>query len=46
MECLSPDSLRLDMEPLNLTFPGIIDGVEVCFDGTCKNCLKFGKRAY
>lgn len=45
MECLSPESLTLDMAPLTLTFPGMIDGVEVCFDGTCKNCLKFEKCA-
>jgi len=44
MECLSPQSLTLDMEPLNLTFPGMIDDVEVCLDGTCKNCLKLEKK--
>jgi len=40
MECLNPESLHLDIKPLNLTFPGLIDNVQVCLDGICKNCLK------
>ena len=40
MECLSADSLRLDAGPLNRTFPGRIDAVQVCLDGVCKDCLK------
>ena len=40
MECLNPESLHLDINPLNRTFPGLIDNVQVCLDGICKNCLK------
>ena len=40
MECLNPESLHLDIKPLNRTFPGLIDNVQVCLDGICKNCLK------
>ncbi|MBW2608144.1 MAG: transcriptional repressor [Deltaproteobacteria bacterium] len=40
MECLNPESLHLDIKPLNRTFPGLIDNVEVRLDGICKICLK------
>ena len=40
MECLSPDSLPLNLESLERTFPGVIEKVEVRFDGICKNCMK------
>ena len=40
MECLNPESLHLDINPLNRTFPGLIDNVQVCLEGICKNCLK------
>ena len=40
MECLNPESLHLDIKPLNRTFPGLIDNVQVCLDGICKNCLQ------
>ena len=40
MECLNPESLHLDIKPLNRTFPGLIDNVQVRLDGICKNCLK------
>jgi Fur family ferric uptake transcriptional regulator len=39
MECLSPESPLLDMEPLDATLPGVIERVEVRLDGTCKACL-------
>lgn len=38
MECLSPDSLSVDMKDFIRTFPGKIDKVEVRIDGICKNC--------
>ena len=38
MDCLSPESLRVDMEDFIRTFPGRIDKVEVRIDGVCKNC--------
>jgi len=40
MDCLSPNSLNVDTEPLLKTFPGRIDKVEVRIDGICKNCEK------
>ncbi len=39
MECLSPESPLLDMEPLDAILPGVIERVEVRLDGTCKACL-------
>ncbi len=39
MECVSPESPLLDMEPLDATLPGVIERVEVRLDGTCKACL-------
>jgi Fur family ferric uptake transcriptional regulator len=44
LECLNPESLRIDMEPLQRSFPGHVENVEVRLDGTCKNCLKKGKK--
>ena len=38
MDCLSPESLHVDMEDFIRTFPGQIDKVEVRIDGICKNC--------
>jgi len=40
MECLSPESLHLDTDPLWKTYPGRIDKVEIRIDGICKNCEK------
>jgi len=40
MDCLSPESLRIDVDALLQTFPGRIDKVEVRVDGICKDCLK------
>ena len=40
MECLSPESLHLDMESLTQTFPGLIEKAEIRLDGICKNCLR------
>jgi Fur family transcriptional regulator, ferric uptake regulator len=45
MECLSPESLRMDLLPLERTFPGEIMNVEVRIDGICKTCLKLSNRA-
>ncbi len=38
MDCLSPESLTVDMEALIKTFSGQIEKVEVRIDGICKNC--------
>jgi Fur family transcriptional regulator, ferric uptake regulator len=40
MDCLSPESLVVDTEPLWKTHPGRIDKVEIRVDGICKNCEK------
>ena len=40
MDCLNPESLVVDTEPLWKTYPGRIDKVEVRIDGICKNCEK------
>lgn len=38
MDCLSPESIRVDMETLLKNFPGHIEKVEIRVDGICKNC--------
>lgn len=38
MDCLSPESLNIDMEEFIRTFPGQVEKVEVRVDGICKNC--------
>ncbi|MCG8637822.1 MAG: transcriptional repressor [Desulfobacterales bacterium] len=38
MDCLSPESLVVEMDTLIKTFPGRIEKVEVRVDGICKNC--------
>ena len=40
LECLNPRSLNVDLQPMQRTFTGLIENVEVRVDGVCKNCLK------
>jgi len=40
LECLNPQSLRVDLQSMRRTFPGLIENVAVRVDGVCKNCLK------
>jgi Fur family ferric uptake transcriptional regulator len=40
MECLDPKSLYIDTALIHRTFPGLIQNVEVRFDGICKNCVR------
>lgn len=40
MECLSPGSPVVDMAPLESTFPGTIERVEIRLDGICETCLE------
>jgi Fur family ferric uptake transcriptional regulator len=40
MECLNPESLSLDVAPLERTYPGVIENVEIRVDGVCKNCIQ------
>jgi Fur family ferric uptake transcriptional regulator len=44
MDCLNPESIVVDTEPLWKTYPGRIDKVEVRIDGICKNCDKRQKK--
>jgi Fur family ferric uptake transcriptional regulator len=39
LECLNPRSLSVDLQPMQRTFPGVIENVAVRVDGVCKNCL-------
>jgi Fur family ferric uptake transcriptional regulator len=39
LECLNPQSLNVDLQDMQRTFPGVIENVEVRVDGVCKNCL-------
>ena len=44
MDCLSPESLTVDMDSLLKTFPGQVKKVEVRIDGICKNCINRYKK--
>ena len=44
MECLSAESLELNLKPLKRTFPGLIEKAEIRIDGICKNCLRKQRR--
>lgn len=44
MECLNPESMHVDMEPIRRTFPGRVEGMQVRLEGVCKNCLRKDKR--
>jgi Fur family ferric uptake transcriptional regulator len=39
LECLNPQSLDVNLQAMQRTFPGQIENVEVRVDGVCKNCL-------
>ena len=40
MECLNPDIVNLDAESLERSFLGLIQRVEIRFDGICEDCRK------
>jgi Fur family ferric uptake transcriptional regulator len=40
LECLNPKSLSVDLQPMERTFPGMIENVAIRVDGVCKNCLR------
>ena len=40
MKCLSPGSPLVDMAPLESTFAGMIERVEIRLDGICETCLE------
>jgi Fur family ferric uptake transcriptional regulator len=43
MECLKPQSLHVDTKPMQRTFTGLIENVEVRVDGVCRTCLQTDK---
>ncbi|MBI5062266.1 MAG: transcriptional repressor [Desulfatitalea sp.] len=42
MDCLRPEAIALDLQPLERTFPGQIENVAVRVDGVCQRCLGIG----
>ena len=40
MECLNADQINLDTQPLQRSFLGLIERVEVRFDGICQDCRR------
>jgi hypothetical protein len=40
MECLEPQSLNVDTQPMRRTFQGLIENIEVRIDGICHTCLQ------
>ena len=40
LQCLKPESLKVDLRRIERSFAGEVQGVEVRVDGICKNCLK------
>lgn len=44
MECLTSESIQLNMEPLKRSFAGTIEKVEIRVDGICRTCLKAGQK--
>jgi len=40
LQCLKPQSLKVDTRPMEHTFPGLIENVEVRVDGVCQTCLQ------
>jgi Fur family ferric uptake transcriptional regulator len=40
LQCLQPDSLKVDLRGIERSFAGEIRSVEIRVDGICKNCLK------
>ena len=44
MECLNPESIHVDTDALQRTFPGLIRKVEIRVDGVCKSCLRLQRK--
>jgi Fur family ferric uptake transcriptional regulator len=40
MDCLTPETVNIDLRAFENTFPGRIDKFELRIDGICRNCLK------
>jgi Fur family transcriptional regulator, ferric uptake regulator len=45
LECLHPQSLALDLDPMQRSFPGLIENIEIRVDGICKNCIRRNKKS-
>jgi hypothetical protein len=39
-----PQSLNVDIKPMQRTFAGLIQNIEVRVDGVCKTCLKTNEK--
>ncbi len=39
LECLTPQSLNVDLQPMQQTYAGLVENVEVRVDGVCTYCL-------
>ncbi len=46
LECLNPESLRLDMDPIQRTFPGKVRNVHIRLDGLCETCLQRERKVF
>ena len=40
LECLKPQSLKVDTKPMQRTFAGLIQNIEIRVDGVCQTCLQ------
>lgn len=40
LDCLSPESLSINSENLQKTFPGEVGRIEIRVEGICKRCVK------
>ena len=40
MDCLEPETVNINFNAFQNTFPGRIDKFEIRLDGICRNCLK------
>jgi len=40
LQCLKPQSLKVDTKPMQRTFAGFIQNIEVRVDGVCQTCLQ------
>ncbi|NLI81137.1 MAG: transcriptional repressor [Deltaproteobacteria bacterium] len=40
VQCLQPESVKVEMETLERTFAGEVQAVEIRLEGICRNCLK------
>ena len=46
LQCLQPESLKVDLRAVRQTVLGVVENVEIRVDGVCKNCLQNGKTVH